>query len=116
MKWLFKWLLRLVIAAVAIVVLVLVFRDALLRGVVEQQIRAQTGMDAKIGKFSSSLFAPVATLEGLKLYNTAEFGGRPFLDVPELHVELDPAALARHQLRVTLLRCRVAELDVVRNE
>jgi len=31
-------------------------------------------------------------------------------------VELDPAALAQHKLRVTLLRCRVAELDVVINE
>jgi|SRR5581483_8473545 len=116
MKWLFKWLLRLVTLLVVIVVLVLVFRDSLLRGVVEQEIRAQTGMDAKIGKFSSSLFAPVATLENLKLYNTAEFGGRPFAEIPELHVEIDPSALTKQKLRVTLMRCRVAELDVVKNE
>jgi hypothetical protein len=58
----------------------------------------------------------VATLQDLKIYNTAEFGGRLFLEIPELHVELDPAALKRQKLRVTLMRCRIAELQIVRNE
>jgi len=116
MKRIFKWLLRLVLVLVALAVLLFVFKDSILRAVVEQRIRSRTGMDVKIGKFSSGVFSPVVTLENLKLYNTAEFGGTPFLDVPELHLEFDPAALARHKLHVTLMRLNLAELDVVRNE
>lgn len=115
-KWLFKWLLRLVFAATLLVVLVLVFKDSVLRLLAENRIRTQTGMDVQIGKFSSGLFSPVVTIENLKLYNTVEFGGAPFLDLAELHVELDAVDLARHRLRIKLARLNLAELDIVRNE
>jgi uncharacterized protein involved in outer membrane biogenesis len=115
-KRLFKWLLRLILLVVVLVVLVLVFKDSMLRVAAENRIRAQTGMDVKIGKFSSGIFSPVVTIENLKIYNTAEFGGTPFLDIPELHIELDSIALTQHKLRVTLVRLNLAELDVVKNE
>src|ERR1051325_7835456 len=116
MKSLFKWTLRLAVLIVAAAIAVVVFRNAILRGAVEEEIRAQTGMDARIGRISSSLFAPVETLQDVKIYNTAEFGGRPFLEIPELDVQLDAGALKQKKLRVTLMRCRIAELDIVRNE
>ena len=115
-KRLIKWLLRLVLLVVVLVVLALVFKDSVFRVVAENRIRAQTGMDVKIGKFSSGIFSPVVTIEKLKLYNTAEFGGTLFLDIPELHIELDSLALAQRKLRVTLVRLNLAELDIVRNE
>jgi len=74
MKWLFKWVLRIVVLAVVAVVLLLVFKDTILRMVAEHQIRSETGMDVKIGRFSSGLFSPVVTIENFKLYNTPEFG------------------------------------------
>jgi len=115
-KRIVKWAFRLILLAVVAVVLLLIFKDALLRVAAENRIRRQTGMDAKIGKFSSGLFSPVVTIERMKLYNTAEFGGTLFLDIPELHLEVDPVALAQRKLRVTLIRLNLAELDVVRNE
>jgi uncharacterized protein involved in outer membrane biogenesis len=115
-KRLFKWLLRLVLLVVMLVVLVLVFKDSMLRVAAENRIRAQTGMDVKIGKFSSGIFSPVVTIENLKLYNTAEFGGTLFLNIPELHIELDSIALAQRKLRITLVRLNLAELDIVKNE
>jgi len=115
-KWLFKWLLRLVLVLVALLMLLLVCKDSLLRLVAQQRIRSQTGMDVEIGKFSSGIFSPVVTIENLKLYNTAEFGGTLFLAVPEIHFELDPGDLVHHRIHVTLMRFNLAELDVVRNE
>lgn len=114
-KWLFKWALRIVVLAVVTVVLLLVFRDNILRLVAEHQIRAATGMDATIGRFSSGIFAPVVTIQDLKLYNTPEFGGTEFLVIPEIHVEYDAQAFAEHKLRVKLLRFNLAELDIVKN-
>ena len=116
MKRLFKWLLRLVMAVVVLAVLLLLFKDSILRSIVEHRLRQRTGMEVKIGKFSSSLFAPVFTLENVKVYNPAEFGGAPFLSVAELHLELSPSELTRRNVRVTLARLDLSELDVVRNE
>jgi uncharacterized protein involved in outer membrane biogenesis len=116
MKWLFKWALRIVVLAVVAVVLLLVFKDSIVRVITEHRIRAATGMDVKIGRISSGLLSPVVTIEDLKLYNTPEFGGTEFLVVPELHVEFDANALAGNKLRIKLLRCNVAEVDVVRNQ
>jgi hypothetical protein len=116
MKWLFKWAFRLMLVLAAIIILGLLLKDFILRASLERKIRARTGMDVQVGKFSSGLFSPVFTIQKLKLYNTAEFGGTPFLDVPELHVEFDPVALRQRKLHIKLLRFNLNELDVVRNE
>lgn len=114
-KSLIKWTLKIVVLAVVLITLLLVFKDTILRIAAEHQIRAETGMDVKIGRFSSGLFSPVVTIENMKLYNTPEFGGTEFLIIPELHIEFDPEALAEQKVRIKLLRFNLAELDVVRN-
>lgn len=116
MKSLLKWVFRLVIVLVVLVVIFLLSLDSIIKAVVEREIRAQTGMDVKIGKFSFGLLSPVVTIEEFKLYNTAEFGGTPFLDIRELHVEYDREAMAHRELHITLLRLSLTEINVVKND
>src|SRR4051812_29000779 len=116
MRRLFKWALRIAILLVVAIVLLLVFKDSIFRMMAEHQIREETGMEVKIGRFSSSLLSPVVTIENLRLYNTAEFGGTEFMVVPELHIEVDADALAKQKLRIKLMRFSLAELDVVKNQ
>ncbi|HWC60939.1 MAG TPA: hypothetical protein VHC44_14680 [Verrucomicrobiae bacterium] len=116
MRRLLKWIFRLIALVVVSVVLLLVFKDTILRMVAEHQIRKETGMDVKIGRFSSGIFSPVVTIENLTLYNTPEFGGTEFLIIPELHIELDADALAAQKVKVKLARFNLAELDVVKNQ
>jgi hypothetical protein len=115
-KFIFKWLLRLFILAVVLVVIFLLSLDSILRVVMENRIRAQTGMDAEIGKFTLGLAAPTITIKDFKLFNPPSFGGTPFLDIPEIHVEYDRIALAKHELHATLLRFNLGELVLVKNE
>ena len=116
MKWLFKWLFRLFLLAVALIVILLLSLNSILRVMVEHRIRAQTGMDAEIGKFAAGLVEPTVEIQNLRLYNPPDFGGTPFLNIPEIHVEYDRAALARHKIHVTLMRLNLGELDIVKNE
>ena len=116
MKWFFKWLFRLFLLAVVSIVILLLSLNSILRVYVEHRIRAQTGMDAEIGKFSVGLTEPTVTIQNFKLYNPPDFGGTPFLDIREIHVEYDRAALAKRQLHLTLLRFNLGELDIVKNE
>ena len=92
-KWIFKWLLRLFILAVVLIVVFLLSLNSILRVVVEHNIRAQTGMDAEIGKFSLRFAEPTIEIKDLKIYNPPSFGGTLFLDIPEIHAEFDRAAL-----------------------
>lgn len=115
-KFIFKWLLRLVVLAAMLVVVLLLARNAILRVYLEHQIRAQTGLDAEIGSFSVGLVEPTLTIRNFRLYNPPAFAGTPFLDIREIHAEYDPAALARHELHITLMRFNLGELDVVKNQ
>ena len=116
MKWVFKilrWIIFLLVVAIIILVLTL---NSILKELISRRIRNATGMDAEIGKFSFEVLTPTVTFENLKLYNTPDFGSTPFLNVPELHVEYDRDALRKHQLHITLMRFKLAELDVVKNQ
>ena len=116
MKFVFKWLFRLFLLLVVLGVVFLLSLDTILRVVVQHNIRAQTGMEAKIGRFHLGLTEPVVTIEKLQLYNPPAFGGTPFLSIPEIHVEYDRDALAKSQIHITLLRFNLGELDIVRND
>jgi uncharacterized protein involved in outer membrane biogenesis len=116
MMRLIKWLFILVLTVIAVVVGLLFSKDTIAKAAVEQQIRAQTGMDVKIGKFSLSVLSPLATIENLTLYNTADFGGTPFLNIRALHIQFDREALAHRELRLKLLKLDIAELAVVKND
>lgn len=116
MKRLFKWLLRLFLLAVVLVVILLLSLDTILRLYLEYRIHARTGMEAKIGKFSLGLTRPTVTIQDFKLFNPPDFGGTPFLDIREIHAEYDPLALSKHEFHLALLRFNLGELDIVKNE
>ena len=116
MKKLIKWLLGLFIVFVVLVVALVLLKDVLIKSLAESQIRVQTGMDVKIGKLEFSLSSPTITMEDFKLYNTAEFGGSTFVDLPELHVEYDFDALRARRLHLKLVRFNLAEMNIVKNQ
>jgi len=116
MKFVFRWAFRLLILLLVLVVAFILLLDTIVKSIVESRLRKETGMDVKIGSVSVGLLSPVFTVENLKLYNTAEFGGSAFLDLPEFHVEYDRSLLFSHKIHYRLLRISLAELNVVRNK
>ena len=111
-KWVFIVALGVILVALGLVL----SRDKIAKSAMEQQIRAQTGMDVKIGKLSTKILSPIATIENLTLYNTADFGGTPFLNIRELHIEFDREALAHRELHFKLIKLNIGELSVVKND
>ncbi len=116
MKKLFKWLFRLLIVVVVLLIVLVVFMDRIAKGFAERQIREQTGMEVRIGKLTIGLKSPTVTVLDFKLLNPPEFGGSPFLDVPELRVNYDLTGLLSGKIHLHLLRINLAELHVVRNK
>src|ERR1044071_9205427 len=113
-KFIFRWAFRLLILAIVLVVALVLLKDEILKNIAEKRIRKSTGMDVKIGALHVGLTQPVFNLENFVLYNTAEFGGGAFLDVPDLHLEFYPDA-AKRELRFKLVRMNVRELNIVQS-
>jgi hypothetical protein len=116
MKRLLKWFGIAMLIFAVLVVIFLLSLDSILRSAAEKTIYERTGMQAEIGEFHLGLLSPVVTIKDLKLHNPPAFGGTPFLNVPEIHVEYDRDALLNNQLHLTLARINLGELDIVKNE
>lgn len=116
MKFIFKWVFRLFILAVVLMVVFFLSLNSVLRVVIEHNIRAQTGMDAEIGRFKLGLLEPTIEIQNLKIYNSTNFAGTLFLDIPEIHVEYDRDALLKQEIHITLMRFSLGELDIVKNQ
>jgi len=115
-SWFFKILWWLTFMAIALVVIVTINHEWIVKELVERQIRVATRFEPEIGDVSSGVLVPNVTFGNFRLYNTAAFGGTPFLDMPELHIEYDRAALRRHEIHIRFMRVNVREMDVVKNE
>ena len=98
---------------VVLIIALVLLKDALAKSWAQHRIRAETGMETKIGKVELGLFSPTLTIENLKIYNPAEFGGAPWVDVPEMHLEWETAALARQRLHFKLVRLTLNEINIV---
>ncbi len=115
-KFIFRWAFRLLILLIVLAVAFVLLKDDLVKSFAERRILQETGMEVKIGKFETRLLTPTLTIENFKLYNTEEFGGSLFMDLPELHLEYDPARLALGKLHFKLLRLNLTEVNVVENK
>lgn len=115
MKTLFKWAFRLLILFIVLGVAFVLLVDTIAKSVAQSRIRAETGMDAKIGKLTVGLASPTVTIEDLKLYNTSDFGGSMFLDIPEIYVEYNRNDLASAKLRLKLVRFNLAEVNIIKS-
>jgi uncharacterized protein involved in outer membrane biogenesis len=116
MKRLFKWALYLFLVVVVLLVAAVLLLNTIVKEVVQSRLRSETGMDVKIGSLDIGLSTPTIAIENLKLYNTPEFGGSPFLDIPEIFVEYDKDAVRAGKLHLKLLRLNLAEIDIVQDK
>jgi len=106
----------LVILLVALLVAAILLMDTIAKQIVQSRLRAETGMDVKIGKMDIGLAAPTIAIEDFKMYNTPEFGGSLFLSMPEIYADYDWAAIRASKLHLNLLRINLAEIDIVQDK
>jgi len=120
MRRLFRWVFRLVVAliilAVVAVAAAVVLLDTLTREFLVSRLRSKTGMEVNIRAVHVGLLSPTVSIEGLQLRNRPEFGGALCLDMPELHIEYDAAALRARRLHITLLRLDLLDLSLLQDK
>lgn len=113
MRFVLRWTFRLVIFAIVVAMAVVLLRGVIAKSILEQQLRAATGLEVQIGSVELSLSAPSVTLRDVRLTDTAEFGGIRMADIAEIHAVYDRGAIRSRQLRFQLLRLDIRELHLV---
>ena len=120
MKMLFRWAFRiavtLILLFIVLAVVAVLLKDVIAKNLTERNLRDNTGMDAKISNLEVGLLTPTLSMEGMKLYNTAEFGGGTFLDMPELRMEYIPDEVRGGKLRFKTLRLHLSEVTIVKGK
>ncbi len=115
MKRIIRWTIRIVVLLAVLIGLALLFRGQIAKAIVEKQIRAQTGMEARIGAVEIGINRPAVKIENLRIYNPPGYGDSRFVDIPEIYVEYDRAGLISRKLRLRLVRFNLAFVNVVEN-
>ena len=113
MRFIVRWLFRLLIAGLVLTIGLVLVKDRVLKELLAGQIRRETGLETRIGHFEMGVVSPTLTVEDLRIYNPAEFGGSVFLHVAECHIEYDAAALLQRRVQLRLFRLNLAEATVV---
>jgi uncharacterized protein involved in outer membrane biogenesis len=116
MRFLFRWAIFLFTILVVVVVAGILLLNTIVKQVMESRLRANTGMDARIGSVDVGLLTPTITIEKFRLYNTPDFGGSLFIDMPELHLEYDPTAFRSGALHFKLVRLNLAEMALIQDK
>ena len=111
-----KVFLGLIALVVLLVVVLLIFRNPILKAVARQALRAETGMEVVIGGLKTDFGAGAMTMTGFQLINLPEFGGGVFVDIPEVHAELDADAASGGRVHFKVLRFDLALAQVVKNK
>lgn len=116
MRFLIRWVFRMFILFLALLVALVLLKDTLAKAVAENRIRARTGLETRITRLEVGLLRPTLTFESLRLYNRADFGGLPLAHVPELHLEWNLKDLLLQKLHFKLVRMHLEELNIVENQ
>jgi len=116
LRWLIRIALGLFIVGVVAVVAAILLLDTIVREVLTSRMSAATGMKVNIDSVNVGLLSPTMTIKGLRLYNTAAFGGSLCLDMPELHLEYDPAAVRSGLIHLPLVRLNLARIELVEDK
>ncbi|MFA6545016.1 MAG: hypothetical protein WCS99_11360 [Limisphaerales bacterium] len=113
MKFLIRWMFRLFLLLLVLLAILALSFDTIVTAIAEGKIRKQTGLDAHLEKLELRPWSGRAHVEKLVLYNPAEFGGGPLVNIAELHVEYDTALARERKLHLNVLRFNLAELNIV---
>lgn len=116
MKFLLKWAFRLFLLLLVLLAILALSFDAIVTSIAEGKLRKQTGLEVRLEKLELRPWSGRARVEKLVIFNPAEFGGGPLVNIAELLVEYDPALARERKLHLNVLRFNLAELHVVLNK
>jgi uncharacterized protein involved in outer membrane biogenesis len=101
---------------VIIFVLLLVFKNFLIKTAVEQGTKKATGLKLTIGTMDVGFLASKVDVTDMRLLNPAGFPDKVMIDIPKFLVDVEFASLFKERKHVETLELNLNELLVERNK
>jgi uncharacterized protein involved in outer membrane biogenesis len=116
MKKFLRWAIGIIVVLLVVAGVVLIFMDQIIKGVAVRRIRAQTGMEARIGELNVKLGSGSLRIKDFQLLNPPQFGNSPMLVMPELFMEMDQEAARSGKLRFKEVRLHLSEFNLIKDK
>jgi uncharacterized protein involved in outer membrane biogenesis len=101
---------------VVVFVLLLVFKNILIKLAVEEGIKKVTGLELTIGTIDVGLLAPKVDVTDMRLLNPARFPDKVMIDIPKFLVDFELASFFKKRAHFKTVELNLKELMVVRNK
>jgi uncharacterized protein involved in outer membrane biogenesis len=101
---------------VAVFVLLLLFKNVLIKTAVEQGTKRATGLELAIGDMDVGILASKVDITDMQLLNPAGFPDKVMIDIPKFLVDVELASFFKQRAHVETLALDLKELMVVRNK
>lgn len=99
-----------------LIYLISVFKDILIKTIVDAGATQITGADIRIRGLSFDIFDSSIHIRGLQIYNPQGFPKEVLIDIPKIEVEYDLSALLRKNLYLPLVEIDLKELLVIKDK
>ena len=101
---------------VGLLVLLFVWRNAIVKVAVEKGVEAVTGLRVTTGTFNLGLYKSVVKITDLKIYNPDGFPKEVMMDIPEVSVSYNLPDILKKKVHFYEMKIHLKELVVVRNQ
>jgi len=108
----FKFLFRVILFLVILVVAINLGGHLLLDQVIEQTMQ----VPAKVGRVKLDVINMEGGIYGIKLYNPEGFSKEAFATIPELSVKLNFGAMFKRQIHIPEMKIAIEEVAIQRNQ
>ncbi len=115
MKRIWRWALITCLALALVLTGGFLGRDKIFKIALEKELTRAWGSPTQVDRVESAWGSSGVRLHHVTIYNSPEFGGSKFIDIPEADVDCDWFQLASHKFHFKSLRIRIAELHIVQN-
>lgn len=110
-----KFLFRLFIGIIILIVLLIVFRNPVIKAAVSLAVKNQTGAGLDIGNLDVNLGGTYIKIEDLKLHQPSGFPGEDMVHLPLALVDYNLGDILKGNLHLENINIHLKELVVVRN-
>src|SRR4030042_3162922 len=101
---------------VVIFVLLLFFKNILIKMAIEQGTKKATGLELTIGTMDVGLLASKVDITDMRLLNPAGFPDTVMIDITKFLVDVELASFFKQRVHVETLELNLKELMVVQNK
>ena len=109
-------ILKIVLIVFIILVTLGFLKNSIVRIAIETGVERATGLPLKIKNFDFGLLRTDIRIQGLQLSNPREYQDKVMVDISEIYVNYDLAALLQKKIHLKQLKLHLKELVVVRNK